>query len=422
MKPPLRPSATESGVVMIYALLVIIAGAFVLAAWAQLMATQAINRDQAIVAQNRRIAVENGRSLAQQYLLERLPAGTIAGATYAAPGGWGGFTITAPGTSVFSSTEQPTAINPFSPGERFGFSVDITATISDDTNSHGWRFRARTENPAYAGYLLTTHQPATDVSGTVEVQGTSLLWPTAPNLDYVTVTYQAPASRTALHSSGAGIITFPFVPLTSGTVSGFDAFAGYLSVSGPTGGVNEVADDPLVTTDGIQITDAGTVRTVTLDLGVLNLQTFPVEANALIRYQVSSASVSGISSIRLRLIGGTTATMPPLIVTYSPGTLDLTSVSLEGNSTRRFYLQVQKSTPTSVGVTTTGSASFRMAATFRNTPLAFAPTGALTLVGGIRSDSSITSTTDMDIVRETSPAGLRSLADRMAWLEGARYP
>lgn len=403
---------------MIFALLIILVGAVVLAGWVHLLATRAVFAEQATDGQKRRLARENGRQLAVQYILERMPSGDIPTTSSVLADGWGGFAITGPANSVLTSMAAPVSVNPFSPGERWGYSADIGANISDGETDYGWLFRVRSRSPLFSGYALTSQQPASTVSSLVTVLDTSLLWSTSAAYDYDAAWYQAPATRAALHSRGAALVGFPYVPLTSGSVPGYDSYAGYMDVDPVSGGLNDVTDDPGTAEDGITVSEVGSERTITLDLTKINISSFPSASNALIRYQVDGAAGTGLTSVKIRLQGATDSGLPPLLVIYEPATLDLTDVTLLSNNSRRVYLSVTKNTAAALSLTTLSSAAWRLSATIQNTGIVFATAGGLQISGGLRHNGNISvSAGSVTIGEDSSPGGLEFMADRIGWLE-----
>ncbi len=404
---------------MVFALLIILVGAVVLAGWVHLLATRAIFAEHATDGQRRKLARENGRQLAIQYVLERMPSGTIPTTSHTLADGWGGFAITGAANSVLSSMATPSTVNPFSPGERWGYGVEVGATVNDGETDYGWLFRVRSRSPLFSGYALTSQLPATGVSSLITVLDTSLLWSISAAYDYDTAWYQAPGSRSALHSGGASLVGFPYVPMTSGNKPGYDSYAGYIDLDSTPGGLNDVSDDTGTTEDGISVSEAGAERIITLDLTKINLSSFPSASNALIRYQVDGSSGPGLSSVKIRIQGAPDSGLPPLFIVYQPSsTLDLTDITLLSNNSRRVYLSVKKITGAALSITTLSTAAWRLSATIQNTGVIFATTGGLQITGGLRHDGNVSvSAGSVTIGEDTNPGGLEFMADRIAWLE-----
>ena len=126
MKP--QPAAS----VLVFAVLLLAAGVFVLAGIAQLAATQALIGQNEWEALDRRIRLQNSRSIARQYVLSTMFAASISSdISFTSDEGLGGFTLspisgTNPQDDYWTTisttnTIMNIKINPFTLMERGGF-------------------------------------------------------------------------------------------------------------------------------------------------------------------------------------------------------------------------------------------------------------------------------------------------------------
>lgn len=414
------PRHAVSGSATLFALLVIIVGAVVLAGWAAVLATRVTFAETSAQGVQRRIAAENGRALLREAVRTAIPAGTISNANATLSGGWGGFSVVAASGWLQGDT-PPATINRFSPLQELGFGQPLTATVNDGSGNTSWTVFVRSGSPVYSGLPTTVQNPTTTLPSTLGINGTSLVWPTSGFLGFATTRYLAPGARSSLNASGGALSGFPWTPITSGLVAGQGSYAGFFAPTPRT--FTGVSDDPSVSTDGIQITDAGAQRTVRLDLELVNLLTFNGTAPPDLRlhFSVPSASAPGITSIRLQLVGSGNATLPPLHVIYNAGTVDLTTIELSGANDRPVYLSVNKTT--SVTLTTGAALNFRLGASLIGAPLVVQAGGVLTLRGGIRTNANVTvNTGSISILPDATPGGLSAIGDRIYWMEDFATP
>jgi hypothetical protein len=415
MNPPASIRLSIRGTVVIFALLVVLVGAVVLAGWATMMATRSLFPDAAIEAQKRRIAMENGRALARGYLFGGLTNGTIAATNISLTGGCGGFTVAAASINILSNTTPPSAYNPFSPGERSGFEQTIAGSITTASETNSWSFRIRGRSPIYAGYPLVMHLPADSVPSSVDTPS-ALLWTNSPAMDFSSTNYQSSTNLSALSGGGANISPFPYVPLAMESPAGSLSYSGQVQSTPISSGAITVTDDPL---NGITVTSNATTQTVTIDLGVVNLTSAAtIPGSVLLRYNINASSGNGT---RILVLNGDAAasSLPPLLIVYEAGANDLTTINLVGNNQRRTYLSISKNTP--VTINTSGSAAWRMGMLLQGSASTWSLAGTLTMTGGIRSNANISASGgSIHLQADVDPGGLDSLADRMVWLEENR--
>ena len=415
MKTPARIRFSKQGTVLIFALLVVLSGAFVLAGWAMMLATRSLFPDSLVLSQQRRIALANGRALARQYILQNLSSNTIA-ATNVSYGGWGGFSTLAATVNILSSPTTPSAYNPFSAGGRDGFEQTITGNITTSDTTNAWSFRIRGRSPIYAGYPLVMHLPADSVASSVTTTN-ALQWTSnTATMAFTSSSYQASTNLSYLPHAGT-LSPFSWVPIAMQSPAGNLSYNGTIGVTPITSGTVTVTDNATTTADGIAITSNATVQKVALNLGVVNATSINGTSSVLLCYQIDATT--GNLSRNLELTGAPDDSLPPLHIVYQAGANDLTKISLLGSNQRRLYLSVIKNT--AVTVTTPGSASWRLGTLLQGCSSTWTLGGTLTMTGGIRSNANIAVPTGiLSLQTDAAPGGLDSLADRIVWIEENR--
>jgi len=433
---------SESGTVLVYALIVIAAAAVLLTGWLNILAARMQFTEQTAAAMTRRATLANSRLLASQYVLQNVlsgsqaiaTSGTFAGASFSLSGPASGQPAWVPLESVTFSG----ATNAFAPGAGGGYTIDLTASLSDGVSTYSWLFQARSRSPIFAHDLFTSQRPTVNASSQVivssglSVSENAVIWrPNSPNaFSVTTLSYQTPTtlpSVSLLNSFGVAVtmLDFAFLPVTSG--AGFD---GSISVVNPTvttapnSLVNRAISSPHVEADGQQTSSSS--GTTSDGAGVVTIDLLDPGLNIVY-------IVGGASTIHLK--GQASATeltqaddRPAVLLVYLQdvsAAYDLSRIELEGQNNRRIYLAIKKNTGTAVTVAALSSGSplsWRMAGVFENTPIAFSLVGgSLQLHGGLRSDQSISVTGGtVSFLRETDPKLLERYADRVAWLETFR--
>lgn len=411
---------------MLFALLVIVAGGLILGAWVQALATRAVFAGGLAEGQRQRIAFANGRMLLRQCLLQNLPTGLVPAASLSL-GNWGHFEIGPAASGWLTSEASQVAINHFSPLERNGFAHTVTANVSytnpsGNMTNRAWIARMRSASPVYNGLPLVIHTGSAVVNESVSVATRALIWPSANSVEPGWASYIAPGARQVLVTRGAALVNFPWVPLTSG-VAGVNNYNGSIAITPRT--ATQVSDNASTTADGIQVTDTAATRTIRLDLGVLNLTTGTgaPPPNLRLHFIANPGSIPLITSVRLQLVGGANATLPPLHVIYNAagGGPDLTRIELIGTNARPVYVSVLKSTNTVI--TNSVSGTFRLGLLLQGSETQFTAVGTVTLQGGLRTNANVLVNSGVvNIVEDPSPGELQALADRLFWVEENRVP
>jgi len=402
---------------MIIALFVVILGAVILGSWAQLLATRQRFAESALAGQNRRIALDNARSLARQYILVNMVDGSIAPITNSVT--WGGFVITNSPTLLWGQT-NPSYVNPASlfGSLRYGntINVELSAIYTDDqgvsrTDQVTNVFQVRTRNPVIAGFPLVLHNAAGVYVGTPV---TNIYW-----------------------TNIVGFDGFPRMPITSGRSTNFGD-TGYLAyLPSPPQPTNEFRDHGDFPTNSNFVSTTNSAGTNSIQV-ILELAPTDSLTNSIIQYKLSANTLTGRF-----LTNGTPTTNTNNVMTNPPVTglilrgapsgdlnkvlhivigtnaTSLTNIVLSGSNTRRVYINVNRSASSSMSLTAANSPGpWRVGLTLSRTALtAF---GNPSLIGGIRSDQPISGA--ITFTPETNAAGLDAVADRVMWLEDFRTP
>ncbi len=168
------PRQQKTGSVMIFAVLLMSAGVFVLAAVLQLAATQGLSGEEEWAAVQRRVTLGNSRSMGREYMLERIFRGSVPADANASNAIFtnilGGFFIRPAGSgqgdywAALSTTNTDVVlnINPFNLMERGGFyrEVFVAEFLEGDSSPVNWSFALRTRSPVAAGYSFAQQRPA----------------------------------------------------------------------------------------------------------------------------------------------------------------------------------------------------------------------------------------------------------------------
>jgi len=416
MKKPVPVFLLAKGMVIVFALLVLLVGTVVLAAWVQILATRALASEQAIAAQQRRIALGNGRALARQFILERMPSGaiTITNANGAVSGGWGGFSLAGASSSYWTTTNLVWG-NYFSPMNNLSYAVTFNGTITANGTSEPWRFRVRSRNPLIAGYPLVIHNNAdTNVGSLSPTPAAAIYWTNVvgfPDLPTVSMSSGTNASGAGTN----GFLGYFGAPMMTNVTATVISHSGYTNAEYVNATNNSI--ELFVNTTNNSSVVRYTVQNVIQGSGNAGgQQLFTNNAGTTIWTNMPHRVTS------IRIIGSNATNILQVVVPAA--TTNLANMVLSGDNFRRmnFYRVGGSLTVQTTGVTL----PWRMTMTMSNAPLAVvAPVGGLTIQGGIRTDSSLTvSGTTLSLVRDPAPMPdlLEATTDRILWLEDNRAP
>jgi hypothetical protein len=390
---------SRSGSAVIYALIVIAAGAFVLAGWVHVLAARVTYTEQMSLALKRRVILDNSRLLASEYLIEGVLPGTATGTnsvswTNSSGVLWGAFTMGAVSPLPLQSLTQPTQASPFSPAGASvnpdstnnpyprGYTTALQASLADGMTNYPWTFQARSRGPVF-GFDLATIKQGGSATGTIGVAASAAFGTTNGAVvsgQYLNVPSPPEVWGTDAYFAAAPTEREEIEPLTSKpddagkteryTCDGAGAVTIYLK--------RDVAE-----------------RKYYIGVGLTSL-TFSDDAVD------PGVDVSGYGAIR---VISTSAT--------------LAGVSLPAGNQRRLYLGVSNTGGVTVSVA--GTSQIRLAAVFRNSPVNFALAGNLQVKGGVETDAVVSASGgNLTFVRETDPKFLDQYSDRQAWGEAYR--
>jgi hypothetical protein len=409
---------------LVFAVLLLAAGVFVLAGIAQMSATQALIGQSEWDNLRKRIMLENSRSMARQFMMARMFNGVVSTNVSFFDSVLGGFTLS-PVTDTNAGADYWTTlsttntnvnlkINPFTLMERGGFyRVVVPGQVADEissdrTNLVDWNFQVRTRSPITAGYPVVQHLPTDD--DVVSLVGTASYIDMNESEQFI------------------GFHEMARMRVTSVTNTNADAtgYEGFLDV--PIG----VAASGFFTNREILPSDASvTALNVLLDLSTAD----PSDLSQVLRYELdldtADYSTNGTNYIGLPVTGliirGTEIYgLKPLQVVIPESRTNLGTLFLEGRNPlvtgRPVYVNFQRD-PVTGGqlnvVATNATGNWRFGLSASHSGVIFSTAG-IDIVGGVRTDGTITGSPVLEPERD--PGGLDYIADRMMWLEDYKTP
>ena len=409
------------GSVMIFAVLLMTAGVFVLAAVLQVAATQGLTGEEEWAAVQRRVTLGNSRSMAREYMLKRIFRGTVPatpGATSVSfSNALGGVSFRPAGSGQQSywtalsttNTDVVLNINPFNLMERGGFyrEVFVGQLQQGGTAPVTWSYALRTRSPVAAGYSFVQHRPADNDLASLA---------TPPYID-----------MNGTNQQFFGYYGLPRMPLSSvtnvmtrqtGDVNGYQGF-----LDAPEG----ASVWGIFPTNGVEFRPRSlpvSKIAVHLDLSELD----PNELNSVLRYDVPTTGtyviggVTNTANVTRVILEGTQDVRKPLHVVVPASNTSVDVLTLSGDNSRRVYFYRAKAANNGrvFDVASVNATSWRLGITMSQCDIQF-EIGSLEITGGLRTDGSITfQGGSANFVPETDPGGLDFIADRMMWLEDYR--
>lgn len=424
---------------MIFAMILMTAGVFVLAAVLQTAATQGISGETEWLAVDRRVTLGNSRAMAREYLLSRLfrvPQNTnnwpatfsnSAGAFSVQPAGalqesyWDARSL------VISNVVLN--INPFNLMERGGFYREVfQANLDNGARSVDWSFALRTRSPVAAGYSFTQQRPAANDLASMA---------SPPYID--------------MGGSGDqffGFYGLPRMPLASVTnlmtrgAGDTNGYQGYLDVPDGTGAGNPAPFTGVSFVPRNMTTNSNnptSVLEVRLDLndggGNVFADAFRYDVPAMAQIdkdgdglpddddangQIDDTSFYPVETVVLE--GSDVSTMTPLHVVVPAANTNVKSLLLADDNERRVYFYRAKAANDGVpfDVASVDANVWRLGITMSQCNIQF-DLGDLEVTGGLRTDGNITfQAGSATFLPEVDPGGLDFIADRMMWLEDYR--
>ena len=422
MKP--QPAAS----VLVFAVLLLAAGVFVLAGIAQLAATQALIGQNEWEALDRRIRLQNSRSIARQYVLSTMFAASISSdISFTSDEGLGGFTLspisgTNPQDDYWTTisttnTIMNIKINPFTLMERGGFyRVVVPGSISDGVDNVDWNFQVRTRSPITAGYAVVQHKPANN-----DITNLS-------SSAYIDMNQ----SEQIIGFSEMARMRVSSVSNTDNDPTGYD---GYLDVpiglaawSPFTGAQVEAIDDPMAPTEVQILIDLGTPDSN--QINPVLIYEVPAFADYTVPGTDPEIVLSNLPVVSVRLLGTEISNLAPLQIIVPSSNTNVTSLKLSGRNPginpplgRPVYFNLQRISNSGVPffVSDAGAVgqSWRLGMSAAHSDVVFETPG-INIVGGIRTDGAIFGAPSLR--PELAPGGLDYIADRMMWLEDYKTP
>jgi hypothetical protein len=416
----------DTAAVLVFAVLLLAAGVFVLAGIAQLAATQAMVGQNEWEMLNRRIKLENSRALARQFMLSRMFNGVVSTNTGLTNALIGGFSVSPVSETNMSSdywttlsttnTNVNLKINPFTLMERGGFyRVVVPGTIYDGVENIPWNFQVRTRSPIAAGYPIVQHLPS-NTSSEILVA--------APYVDMREaeqfVGFHEMARMRVSSVTNTNVIV--------GTNRDTTGYVGYLDVPlGIAAGLftNAVAEP---------LGGGFTQLQMVLDLGSEDGN----DLSQALRYVVpatwdytdtnTQTTYLALPVRAVKLIGSDAVGRKPLQIVVPPTQTNLQTLFLSGRNTdanrirRPVYFNFQRAGATwgmLEVVESNASGRWCIGISATHADVAF-DISSIVIVGGIRTDGTISG--DLSLARELDPGGLDYVADRMMWLEDYKTP
>ena len=409
--------------VLVFAVLLLAAGVFVLTGIAQLAATQALIGQSEWQALDRRIRLENSRAMARQFMLARMFNGVVADPITFVDTSLGGFSLspissTSTGgdywtTLSTTNTNVNLKINPFTLMERGGFyRVVVPGKLYSDptatNNGVDWNFQVRTRSPITAGYPVVQQLPASN--------NVALLVGAVPHIDMTK------------NEQFIGFHDMARMRVSSVTNTTVDAtgYEGFLDV--PVG----VAAAGLFTNVVFRPANAQvTEMQAFIDLSTSD----PQDLNQVLRYELvadtwnyetNGTNYAGVPVTSLLVRGTEIFGLKPLQVVIPEERTNLRTIFLEGRNPlvtgRPVYINYQRSAgggATLSMVATNATGRWRLGLSASHSDVFCATTG-IDIVGGIRTDGTISGNPSLE--QERDPGGLDYIADRMMWLEDYKTP
>jgi hypothetical protein len=424
---------------LIALLLIAVVGVLTAGAVGVLLARSGMVEEMSTAAQ-RRVALENSKALAQEFMLERVMTSSSGSAfeySLSSPS-LGGITMSSWNSAPMKSVEKAAGVNHFNPGNGDGYTLDVSATVRDGEAGFQRKYQVKSRSPLLAGTLLSSQTPTINSSasisiGGLDVEGGAFIWRPGISMTFTVDSYSVPDNATAVsifNSAGtrlsASNLALPqqIANPRSGAAlfySGqFDAIdnsntAANSSKAKVTSGAYTLVDGSVAdsdATDGITCNGSGvvTIKLDTLELGNVYI---PGEISTLILTGQTAQNDSTADDMTSILI---------VVDQAATSSRDLTQITLNNHNSRRLALAVKKSVSTGDLPLqfSTSSANWRMLLELENTPVVVTAPGIATLRGGIRSDRSVTLSTGGSHVRVTlddDPKYLERLATRTAWVE-----
>jgi hypothetical protein len=428
------PGWQSRGSAMILAMLLIAVAGVLTAGWIALITARSGMVEQMTAASQRRIALENSKALAQEFMLERvLPSTSGLAFTYDLPDpAWGGISVPAWGSAPLISVQKAAGVNHFNPGNGDGYTLDLPVTVRDGDANPLRKYQIKSRSPLLAGTLLSSQTPTlaptvSTVIGDITVAGASFIWTPNLSMTFTTNSYSTPAGMDAVSftDSAENVLAMNNLalprqianPRSGGAlfyggqldaIANADLAANSSTAKATSGGGTIVNGSTASSSNGIVCDGNGNV-TITLNT--------PSLGNVYIPGEISSLTLEGQAGANDASADALPAILIVIDQPLSSGR-DLTSITLNQHNSRRLDLAVKKAFGDLPIEFSTASAAWRLLLELENTPSAITAAGAATIQGGIRSDRTVALSGGAPrLTLETDPKYLERLATRTAWVE-----
>jgi len=418
-----RNTQSDAAAVLVFAVLLLAAGVFVLTGIAQLAATQALIGQSEWQALDRRIRLENSRALARQFMLARMFNGVVADTITFVDTSLGGFTLSpVSGTNLggdywttlsTTNTNVNLKINPFTLMERGGFyRVVVPGKLYSESgatnNGVDWNFQVRTRSPITAGYPVVQQLPASNnVASLVGV---------VPHIDMT-------KNEQFIGFHDMARMRVSSVTNTNVDATGYEGFLGVPIGVAAAGLFTNVVFRPANP-------DVSAMQAF-IDLSTSD----PQDLNQVLRYELvadtadyatNGTNYSSVPVTSLFVRGTEIFGLKPLQVVIPVGRTNLQTIFLEGRNPlvtgRAVYVNYQRNAGSGATlniVATNATGRWRLGLSASHSDVSCATSG-IDIVGGIRTDGTISGNPSLE--QERDPGGLDYIADRMMWLEDYKTP
>jgi hypothetical protein len=433
---------------MILALLLIAVAGVLTAGWVVLVTARSSMVEQTAAASQRRIALENSKALAQEFMLERvLPSSSGSAFSYPtdpADSAWGGISVQAWSGAPLLSLQKVAGVNHFNPGNGDGYTLNVSATLQNGDDNPARTYQVKSRSPLLAGTLLSSQTPtlasgASISIGSLTVAGAAFVWTPNVSMSFTANSVSAPAGAGTFSftNSAGSVLAMNNLALPrqiANPRSGGAAFyTGQLdaihntnsaanSSQAKTGGGATVDGSTASSSNGIVCDGAGHVTITLSDPQLGNVSTPGGGSTVYIPGGISTLTLEGQATIGNAAAAALSSVLivvdQPALDPADPNSRDLATITLNQHNSRRLDLAVKKTSGGLAVHFSTTSATWRLLLELENTPVAFTAAGIATVQGGIRSDRALTlSGGGVRLTPEPDPKFLERLATRTAWIE-----
>jgi len=441
---------------MLVALMVMSVVTVGVAAWITIINGRTMYTEAVETGMLRRVAHENSKALAEEYMYQKIATEGSGAATTATldSGASGKFVVPASTGNPFDSVVQPGGINRFGLSDGQGYAKYLDADLGDSTDTVSRSFQLRSRSPIFSGDLVTLHRPTLTVGtssfrGNIRVNGRTVIW----RPDYLNQGNSSNRFRSkeyTVMSSNYGGMTikdlsgdrirpsnYPFTPVTTGkTAGGSLGFDGQLStVNNTTSTYNSMYHNlgatPIQATGSAVSSNRGVVSNgngiISIDLNDPDL------TNVLLTNDSYRVILNGQSNTSDFNDAGNRPAILIVILQDATSTRNLSQIRLTHENNRRVVVAIKKEIAAGDSLNLLRASfrfmdpditpTWRLVAIGENTDMLFAQdgNGTVTMVGGVRCDRRFTyhnsSNKQLRIERETDPKLLERLVDRNVWLE-----